>query len=310
MSKQIFVKKEAIGGYGKAPEDRTSEELVTYGIINLDKPKGPTSHQVSDYVQNILGISKAGHSGTLDPQVTGVQPIALGRATRITEFLLTAPKEYICLMHLHKEVSEELLKEAVVKLSGKIQQLPPIKSAVKREVRTREIYEIAILEIEGQEVLFRIGVQAGTYIRKYCHDFGLKLGCGAHMEELRRTKVATFDESTLVTLQDLTDAFHYYKNENNDKFIRKIIQPFENAVRHLPKVWVLDTTINPLSHGRDLAVLGISKIESGIKEGDITAIMTLKGELIGLGIAQMSSEDVMKKDNGIAIRTNSVFIQT
>ena len=242
--------------------------------------------------------------------MTGVLPIALGRATRIVQALLPAGKAYVALMYLHKPIEENKIRSALAEFTGKIRQKPPIKSAVKRVERTRAIYYVDVLEIEGQEVLFRIGVQAGTYIRKYCHDFGLKLGCGAHMEELRRTKVATFDESTLVTLQDLTDAFHYYKNENNDKFIRKIIQPFENAVRHLPKVWVLDTTINPLSHGRDLAVLGISKIESGIKEGDITAIMTLKGELIGLGIAQMSSEDVMKKDNGIAIRTNSVFIQT
>jgi len=195
-------------------------------------------------------------------------------------------------------------------LFGKIKQIPPLKSSVKRVEREREIYYLDILEIGGQDILFKVGCEAGTYIRKLCHDIGQKIGCGAHMAELRRTKAACFDESTLFTLQDLTDALWYYKNENNDKFIRKIIQPFENAVRHLPKVWVLDTTINPLSHGRDLAVLGISKIESGIKEGDITAIMTLKGELIGLGIAQMSSEDVMKKDNGIAIRTNSVFIQT
>ena len=156
MKKQIFVKKEAEAVFGKNPKERTAEELIEYGIVNINKPKGPTSHQTSDYVKKILRIEKAGHSGTLDPAVTGVQPIALGRATRITQFLLTAPKEYVCLMHLHKEVEEEKLREVIKQFVGKIQQLPPIKSAVKRQLRTRKIYEFEILEIKKQDVLFRV----------------------------------------------------------------------------------------------------------------------------------------------------------
>lgn len=166
--KQIFIKKEAEGEFGKSPKERTTEELIDYGIVNIDKPKGPTSHQTSDYVKKILKIKKAGHSGTLDPAVTGVQPVALGKATRITQFLLTAPKEYVCLMHLHQEVEEEKIRNTTEQFIGKIQQLPPIKSAVKRELRTREIYEFEILEINGKDVLFRVRCQAGTYIRKLC----------------------------------------------------------------------------------------------------------------------------------------------
>src|SRR3989344_3901169 len=166
--KQIFTKKESLGIFGKDPQERTTEELINYGIVNIDKPKGPTSHQVSAYLQKILGIEKAGHSGTLDPGVTGVQPIALGKATRITEFFLTAPKEYIALMHLHRDFEEEKIKETFQKLIGKISQLPPLKSAVKRQLRTREIYETEILEIKGRDILFRIRCQAGTYIRKFC----------------------------------------------------------------------------------------------------------------------------------------------
>ena len=166
--KQIFTKKESLGIFGKDPQERTTEELINYGIVNIDKPKGPTSHQVSAYLQKILGIEKAGHSGTLDPGVTGVQPIALGKATRITEFFLTAPKEYSALMHLHRDFEEEKIKETFQKLIGKISQLPPLKSAVKRQLRTREIYETEILEIKGRDILFRIRCQAGTYIRKFC----------------------------------------------------------------------------------------------------------------------------------------------
>jgi len=137
MQRQLFVKKEAVGEFGKAPAERTPAELIQYGIVNFDKPKGPSSHQVSDYVQKILKISKAGHSGTLDPQVTGVQPVALGRATRITQFLLTAPKEYVGIMHLHHEVPEELFSKTITQFTGKIKQLPPVKSAVKRVERER-----------------------------------------------------------------------------------------------------------------------------------------------------------------------------
>lgn len=241
--------------------------------------------------------------------MTGVLPVALGRATRIAQALLTAGKEYVALMYLHKPLEEERIRNAFNDFTGMIKQKPPLKSSVRRIERAREIYYVDVLEINGQDILFRIGCQAGTYIRKYIHDLGERIGCGAHMAELRRTKVASFDESTLFILQDLTDAFWYYKNENNEKFIRKIIQPIENAVKHLPKVWVLDTTIRPLSHGRDLAIPGISKIESEIKKGNIVAIMSLKNELIALGQAMMGSDEIMKKDEGISIRTDKVFIR-
>ncbi|MBU0629219.1 MAG: RNA-guided pseudouridylation complex pseudouridine synthase subunit Cbf5 [Nanoarchaeota archaeon] len=309
IHRKVLIKREAVRNFGINPEDRDTKTLINYGIVNIDKPSGPTSHQISDYVKRILKISKAGHSGTLDPHVTGVLPVALARATRVVQILLSAGKEYVALMYLHRPIEEIKIRKAFDKFTGKIMQKPPVKSAVRRINRPRKIYYIDIIEIQGQNILFKIGCQAGTYIRKYIHDLGQKLGCGAHMVQLRRTRVAAFDESTLTTLHDLTDAFHYYKNENNDKFIRKIIQPMENAVRHIPKVWVLDTTIMTLTHGRDLAVPGISKIESCIKPNNITAIMTLKGELIGLGIAQMTSEDIIKKDRGIAFKTDKVFMQ-
>jgi len=282
--------------------------LIDYGIVNIDKPKGPTSHQTADYVKRILNTSKAGHSGTLDPQVTGVLVIAFGKATRVIQALLPAGKEYIALMYLHKPISERKIRSAFKKYQGIIRQKPPVKSSVRRIERERTIYYVDIIEIDSQNVLFKIGCQAGTYIRKYIHDFGKLINCGAHMSELRRTKVATFDESTLYTLQDLKDALYYYQHDKNDKYLRQIIQPVENAVLHLPKIWVLDTTIASLSHGRDIAIPGISKLHSDIQKDDLVAIMSLKDELLGLGHAQFSSEDIMKNNKGIAIKTERVFI--
>ncbi len=307
----IFTKKEEQGEFGQEPEKRTTEELISYGIVNIDKLKGPSSHQCSDFVQKILRIEKAGHSGTLDPAVTGVQPIALGRATRITQFLLTAPKEYVCLMHLHKPVEQEQLDTVIEKFKGKIEQLPPIKSAVKRQLRTREIYEFEILEINDnqQDVLMRVKCQAGTYIRKLCHDLGQELEVGAHMAELRRTQAGPFrEQDNLVTLNDLRDAFHYYKTENNDKFLRYCIQPIENSLRHIKKCWIFDSTIESLSHGRDLAIPGISKLEN-FRKGEPVAMMTLKGELVCIGEALMSAVAINMSKKGLAVKVKKVFIE-
>ena len=294
--------------FGIRPEQRTVGQLLDYGIVNIDKPRGPTSHQVSAYVKQILGISKAGHSGTLDPAVTGVLPVALGRSTKIAQLLLLAGKEYMTVMHVQKPVPEGRLHNTISQFVGTIIQLPPVKSAVKRQLRPRNVYYVDILEVDGQDVLFRVGCQAGTYIRKLCHDIGQKLGTGAHMAELRRTKAGPFDESSLATLHDLTDAWHYYKEDGDEKEIRKIIQPVENAVSHLPKVWVLDTSVDTLAHGAILHIPGISKVHSGIKPGDLTAVMSLKDELIGFGPARMNSAEMMSQEKGAAVKLDKVLM--
>ncbi len=305
---QTFLKKEATAEFGKAPEERTLPELLQSGIVNLDKPKGPTSHQVADDVKKLLKISKAGHSGTLDPLVTGVQPVALGKASRITQFLLTAPKEYVGIMHLHKDIPEITLKEAVKKFIGKISQLPPLKSAVKRVMRTREIYHFEILEIKDRDVLFQVKCQAGTYIRKLCSDLGKELGCGAHMAELRRTQAGPFGEKDhLVSLLDLQDAYVFYKEEKQEKFLRYCLQPIENAVRHLPKCWILDTAILSATHGRDMAIPGISKMEN-FRKGESVALLTLKGELVAIGEALMSAVEINTQEKGLAIKIKKVFM--
>ena len=310
IKRELFVRKKAKTDpkFGNNPNERPVPELLNFGVVNINKPKGPTSHQVSAYLQKILGVAKGGHSGTLDPKVTGVLPVAVGRGTRIVQALLPAGKEYVCIMHLHKEVDEKKIKSAMKKFVGRIKQLPPLKSAVKRQERYRKVYYINILEIEGKDVLFVVGCQAGTYIRKLCHDIGVSLGTGAHMAELVRTKAGPFTDKDMVTLQDVADALSYFKEEKNEKFIRHCIKPIEFAASHLPKVFVLDTTVDTLCHGADLKVPGISMAESEIQVGDIAAIMTLKGELVAIGTAKMISKDMVKKEKGVAVTTDKVFM--
>ncbi len=310
QKQEILIKKQAATnpGYGCFPDKRPVNELVNCGIINLNKPAGPTSHQVSAYVQEILGIEKAGHSGTLDPNVAGVLPVATGNGTKVIQAIMPAGKEYVCLMHLHKDVDEKVLAKALNFFVGRIKQLPPIKSAVKRVVREKEIYYLDILEIDRRNVLFKVGCQAGTYIRKLCHDIGQKLGAGAHMQELVRTKAGPFNLLDSITLQDLADAIWYYKNEGNEKYLRHCIQPIEKAVEHLPKIWVLDSAVDSLCHGAKLAVQGIAKLDPGIKAG-LVAVLTLKGELVCLATMLFSPEDIMKKEGGIVASLNRVFMK-
>ncbi len=310
IEREILIKKESKPSekYGQDPNNRDIKELIDFGIININKPKGPTSHQISAYAQKILEIKKGGHSGTLDPKVTGVLPIALGRATRIVQALLPAGKEYVCIMHIHKPIAEGKIINTMKKYIGKIRQMPPIKSAVKRQFRNRRIYYLDIIEIDNQDILFRVGCQAGTYIRKLCSDIGKDLGCGAHMAQLIRTKAGPFKDTEMFTLQDLIDALHYYK-EGNEKFIRKVILPIEKAVEHLPRVWIHDSAIPSICHGSDLKVPGISKIETEIQIDEMVAIMSLKDELVALGELKMLPKDIIKEERGIAIKVNKVFMK-
>jgi len=310
IKRNIIVKKEYSTNekYGCNPYDRDVKQLIEYGIINLNKPEGPTSHQVSDYVQKIFNIKKAGHSGTLDPGVTGVLPIALDKATRIVQTLLKTGKEYVCLMHIHKKIDEQETRNVCDNFVGIIKQIPPIKSAVKRQEREREIYYLDILEIDGQDVLFRIGCEAGTYIRKLCSDFGKALKTDANMSQLIRTKAGPFLYEDMVTLHDLQDAYVYWK-EGDEKLLRKIILPIEAGVKHLPKIYVLDSAIDALCHGAYLYAIGVSKFESNIDRGDLVAVMSLKGELICVGYAEMNSKELGKRERGTAIRTTRVFME-
>lgn len=295
--------------YGKSPDKRTMIELLEYGVINLNKPQGPTSHQVSDYVKKILNVEKAGHAGTLDPNVTGCLPIASGKATRITASLLTAGKEYVCIMHVHEERKKEEVIKAIQKFIGKISQLPPVKSAVKRQWRTREIYYLDILEIEGKDVLFKVGCEAGTYIRKLCTDIGKELGCGAHMMELIRTKAGPFKLKDTVSLTDLQDAFVFFKEENDDSYLKKCILPFERATDHLKKIIIFDSTVDSLCHGASLNIPGIAKFQKEIKKEELIAIMTLKGELVGVGESKMTSDEIMENKRGCAVPKMKVFME-
>jgi len=308
---QLLVKSQDISdpNFGTEPENRSLPKLLEYGVINLDKPSGPTSHEVVSWVRKVLGISNAGHGGTLDPKVTGVLPCALGRATRALSSLLNAGKEYVGVLYLHSP--EKLMRiEKIFKLfTGKIYQRPPLISSVARKLRVREIYYSQVIEVKNNHVLFRIGCEAGTYIRKFCFDIGEALCSGAHMLELRRTRVGNFTENdNLITLQNLKDAYTIYQLENDDHYLKKIIFPMEKIVSHLPKIYIRDTAVDAICHGADLASAGICYIDARITPSQLVAIMTLKKELVGFGTSLKNAMQMYKAKSGILVKTNKVFM--
>ena len=295
--------------WGLPPENRSMDLYLRYGFIVIDKPRGPTSHEVAAWVKRILNLDRAGHSGTLDPGVSGVLPVALGESTKAMPAINTLDKEYIMVMKLHGDVDDDKLRAILKEFTGAIYQRPPLRSAVKRQVRVKHVYELELLERDGRYVLIRMNVESGTYARKLAYDIGEVLGVGANMRELRRVRVGCFTEKEAVKLQDLKDAYTLYKEYGVEDLLRTYVKPVEYMVRHLPKVWIRDSAVDAICHGAALAVPGIVKLTNNVKKGSLTAIMTLKNELVALGYAEMGSDDIMKAQKGIAVRTTRVVMR-
>jgi len=241
--------------------------------------------------------------------VTGVLPVALLEATKANLALLQAGKEYVTVMRLHRDVSEEQIRAVLQEFTGTIFQRPPMRSSVKRQLRRRTIYYIEDIEIKGYHVLFRVGCQAGTYIRKLCYDIGEALGTGAHMAELRRTRVGPLTEDhALTTLHDLKYAHTVWVDSGDETLLRKAVRPIEEALSLLPKIYIRDTAVDAICHGADLAVPGILRVETGISPKTMVGIYTLKGEIVALAHALMSSEQMVEQETGVATDTLRVIM--
>jgi H/ACA ribonucleoprotein complex subunit 4 len=297
--------------YGHYPDLRPISSLLDYGLILIDKPAGPSSHEIVSWVKKILCIQSAGHSGTLDPAATGLLPVGLGEGTKALSILLFGPKEYYTLARIHSHISEDRLQSVVEKFTNDIFQRPPQRSSVKRSTRIRTIYEFQKLEQYDRLVLFRILCQAGTYIRKMIYDLGEVLGPGATMIELRRTRVSNLAERTneFIKLHDLKDGFQRYTEKNDDSKLRRLIRPIEQCLECLRAVVVRDTAVDALCHGAQLAVPGLVAVARDLAPNQIVGIYTMKGEIIGLGESLMSIDDIQEKERGIAVRLKRIILK-
>ena len=224
---------------------------------------------------------------------------------------LYSGKEYVCVMKLHGDAQEPLIKQVLGEFEDEIYQRPPLRSSVKRQLRTRRIYSIDYLETDGRNVLFIVGCEAGTYIRKLCFDVGEIIGVGAHMQELRRTRSGPFTEnsSTNVTLHDVAYWFGEWEQKKDESILHKFIVPMEEALSLLPKVVVRDSAVDALCHGANLTAPGVLQVQSGFQKGAILAVFTLKGEAVALGKALVSSEEILDLKHGAVVGLERVLME-
>ncbi|MEI6294106.1 MAG: RNA-guided pseudouridylation complex pseudouridine synthase subunit Cbf5 [Methanomicrobiales archaeon] len=287
------------------PNVTRPEAVIPSGILVIDKPRGPSSHQVTAWVGKMMGVH-VGHSGTLDPQVSGVLLVMLGRAVRLAPLLLQHQKEYVCLMRLHGDTTRQRLDEVMEEFTGRIYQRPPRRSAVARNLRIRAIHTLTVLDFEERLVLFRVTCDAGTYIRSLCHHIGLALGTGAHMQELRRTKSGAFDEHDAYTLHDLADALSALSN-GDGSLLRQMVQPIEEGVRDHPGITIRGSAVDAVVRGAALAGVGVLRSDQ-FKKKELIAIKTEAGEFVGIGEALLDSAKIVPGKPGLVVAPRIVFM--
>jgi H/ACA ribonucleoprotein complex subunit 4 len=290
----------------RGPSAGLDMDMPRGGIIAVDKPRGPSSHEVAAWVRDMLGMP-CGHGGTLDPDVSGVLLVMVGRAARLAPVILSHEKEYIALLRLHGDATEEQIRETAREFIGKNYQRPPLKSAVARALRIRTMYEIDVLGIDGRDVLLRVRCEAGTYIRSLCRHIGFAIGTGGQMVELRRIRSGGYDESMCCSLHALRDAVEQAKNGYPEELSSYIRTP-ESVLEGIPTVTIRDTAVDALCHGASLAGVGVTATDSFKKDAEV-AVMTAQGELVCIGTALVPSDTIVPGEPGIVIRPKMVIMQ-
>jgi len=283
------------------------EELIDNGIIIIDKPPGHTSHEISAFVKKITGAKRAGHAGTLDPDVSGVLPVALGRATKLLRYVAGKTKTYVGIIKFKNIQSRQEIETLFKRFTGELVQTPPKMSAVRKVPRKRTVYHMKLLEISAENprlALFEAKVDAGTYIRTLCEDIGMVCG-GARMEELRRTAVGDIGEKQAVKMEDLVDAMWAWKNRKDDGLLRRMISKPERFI-DLPKAIIKDSAIDSVRSGAQIMVPALLKIDKQAERGERVAIYAEGGQFVGVGIASMNWHDFESKKKGLAIKLERV----
>ncbi|MFC7194442.1 RNA-guided pseudouridylation complex pseudouridine synthase subunit Cbf5 [Halosimplex aquaticum] len=283
------------------PDDRSVDALLEFGVVNLDKPPGPSAHQVAAWVRDMAGADRAAHAGTLDPKVTGCLPMLLGDATRMAQVFDDSVKEYVAVLELHGPAPADF-ESVLAEFEGNIYQKPPKKSAVVRRLRSREIYQLNAIEVEDRRALLQIRCESGTYVRKLCHDLGLALGTGAHMGHLRRTTTGSFDDTDLSSLYDLADALAWAEEGDTDA-LREVVQPAERALVDLPGATIAESAAREVAEGAPVYAPGLLEIDD-VFRGDLLACYTPDGAAVCLGTLAGDPE----ADEGVVIELERVLV--
>jgi len=297
--------------HGASPLKREISEYVKSGYICLDKPANPSSHEVVAWIKRILKVEKTGHSGTLDPKVTGCLVVCIERATRLVKSQQSAGKEYVCIYRLHDSVEQKRIAQELERLKGALFQRPPLISAVKRQLRVRTVYESKLLEHDPNTNMgiFWVSVESGFYARTICVHLGLMLGCGGQMQELRRPRSGTSHESDCATMHDVLDAQWLYENHKDETYLRRVVRPLEALLTKHKRIIMKDSAINAICYGAKILLPGVLRYEDGIEINEEIVIVTTKGEAICLGIAQMTTATMASCDHGVVAKIKRVVME-
>jgi len=249
------------------PSQRSPAALLTFGVVNLDKPPGPSAHQVAGWVRghaadaladagDTHSVDRVAHAGTLDPSVTGSLPMLLGDAARLARVFDDTTKEYVAVLELHGPAPADF-ESTVAEFEGRLYQRPPRKSAVRRRRRVREVSALDVLERSERRALLRVRCESGTYIRKLCHDIGLALGTGAQMGDLRRVGTGGFDDTDLVKIETFVDALAFWVEDDDPDPLRAVVDPAERALVGLPRVTIAPSAAREVAQGAPVYAPGV-----------------------------------------------------
>ncbi|EZA62436.1 H/ACA ribonucleoprotein complex subunit [Ooceraea biroi] len=299
---------------GSTPLNRSIEDYIRSGFINLDKPCNPSSHEVVSWIKKILRVEKTGHSGTLDPKVSGCLIVCIDRATRLAKLQQNAGKEeYIAVFKLHSAPeSYQQITQALEKLHGSVFQRPPLISAVKRVLRVRTIYNTWLLDYDKERQLgvFRVSCQAGSYIRTLCFHLGLFTGTGCHMQELRRNRSGIQSEKDgMVTMHDVLDAKWLYDNLMDESYLRRVIKPLEALLVNHKRIILKDSAVNAICYGAKIMLPGVLMYDQGIEMNEEIVIVSTKGEAIAIAIALMTTPTMSACDHGVVAKLKRVIME-
>ena len=297
---------------GNSPTQRPLEEHLKYGVINLDKPANPSSHEIVAWIKKILKVEKTGHSGTLDPKVTGCLIVCLNRATRLVKAQQSAGKEYVGIVKFHNPIeNKSVIEDCLKKLQGACFQRPPLISSVKRELRVRTIYDYKLIEFDKEKnmAIFWISCEAGTYVRTMCVHMGLLAKTGGHMQELRRVRSGILrEDASMVTMHDVLDAQYVYEQTKKEDYLRRVVRPLEILLTNYPRIVIKDSAVNALCYGAKLTVPGVLRFENNIENGKEIVIITTKGEAVAIAVAEMTSSVLASCDHGVVCKTKRVIM--
>lgn len=283
------------------------------GILNILKPPGMTSHDVVSVVRKELNVKKVGHTGTLDPNAAGVLPICVGRATKISQYLLDSKKKYRVELTLGVETDTEdiygtvinrssvvpaegEIKKAILSFTGTYNQVPPMHSAIKvkgkklyelarkgieieRTPRTVTIYSIDIIEIKGNKAMFDVLCSKGTYMRTLCKDIGNILGCGGTMSFLLRMESGKFGLEAAITIEELLET----------RNVKGLLLPLDFPLKYMPEVIVKPASVKQALNGNK--IYSYYSVDNKEIPLETKVRIYIKKQFVGLGIIKRDNID-------------------